>query len=333
MWALSRLDPGLARVHGRRSRSSSYEFGSRGPNEWETPLADVGDPAGARARRRSTACARRPTQRRPRRAARRAGSPQREAASAELLAMVDGDPATHGQLAAAIGCSAAWLPGRERTKTNNIRVIHEMRMAMRELGAADGRARCVRRDRGLRVRSRKAEMPTLFADPQSLTEHRSRPSRRVHAAAAARAAVRVRRAMPTAPTRGRAATQPASSGWRPATCSPACPAARASPKGIARVRARLERPDRAGAGRHPGRTDHRSVVDAAVRARRRRGRRRRRRPEPRDHRQPRAGHPVRRLGHRRTPGTSPTALASGSTATPGWSRSSSVPIGHAGSPR
>ena len=48
--------------------------------------------------------------------------------------MVAGDPATHGQLAAAIGCSAAWLPGRERTKTNNIRVIHEMRMAMRELG-------------------------------------------------------------------------------------------------------------------------------------------------------------------------------------------------------
>ncbi len=59
---------------------------------------------------------------------------QRAAASEELLAMVDADPATHGQLAAAIGCSSAWLPGRERTKTNNIRVIHEMRMAMRELG-------------------------------------------------------------------------------------------------------------------------------------------------------------------------------------------------------
>jgi pyruvate,water dikinase len=59
---------------------------------------------------------------------------QREAASAELLAMVEGDPATHGQLAAAIACSKAWLPGRERTKTNNIRCIHEMRMPMRELG-------------------------------------------------------------------------------------------------------------------------------------------------------------------------------------------------------
>jgi pyruvate,water dikinase len=59
---------------------------------------------------------------------------QRLAASAELLAMVEADPATHGQLAAAIACSAAWLPGRERTKTNNIRCIHEMRMPMRELG-------------------------------------------------------------------------------------------------------------------------------------------------------------------------------------------------------
>ena len=38
------------------------------------------------------------------------------------------------KLAAAIGCSAAWLPGRERTKTNCIRLIHEMRMSMREIG-------------------------------------------------------------------------------------------------------------------------------------------------------------------------------------------------------
>ena len=28
-----------------------------------------------------------------------------------------------------------WLPGRERTKTNNIRLIHECRMTLRELGA------------------------------------------------------------------------------------------------------------------------------------------------------------------------------------------------------
>ena len=59
---------------------------------------------------------------------------QRAAASEELLALVEGDAETHGQLAAAIACSAAWLPARERTKTNNIRVINEMRIANREIG-------------------------------------------------------------------------------------------------------------------------------------------------------------------------------------------------------
>ena len=51
-----------------------------------------------------------------------------------MLAIVEGDAETHGQLAAAIGCSSAWLAGRERTKTNNIRLIHEIRMPIRELG-------------------------------------------------------------------------------------------------------------------------------------------------------------------------------------------------------
>ena len=83
--------------------------------------------------------------------------------------MVEADPATHGQLAAAIGCSVAWLPGRERTKTNNIRVIHEMRMSMRELGR-----RMVERGAFDEVEDfgfvRESEVPILFADPHSLTE-------------------------------------------------------------------------------------------------------------------------------------------------------------------
>jgi pyruvate,water dikinase len=48
--------------------------------------------------------------------------------------MVEGDPEAHGQLAAAIAASGAWLPARERTKTNNIRLIQEIRVPMRELG-------------------------------------------------------------------------------------------------------------------------------------------------------------------------------------------------------
>ncbi len=131
MWALSRMPLGSPQFDAAFS-AFLYEYGSRGPNEWEARSAswetrpalalaaidrmrvspDSADPAGHHAQRAA----------------------EREVASAELLAMVAADPATHGQLAAAIACSKAWLPGRERTKTNNIRVVHEMRMAMREIG-------------------------------------------------------------------------------------------------------------------------------------------------------------------------------------------------------
>ncbi len=166
MWALSRLDPASAEFT-EGFESFVHEFGSRGPNEWESrspswetkpalalvaidrmrQAPDTADPARQFAIR----------------------AQQRATTSAELLSMVEHDPATHGQLAAAIGCSAAWLPGRERTKTNNIRVIHEMRMAMRELGR-----RMVERDAFDEIEDfgfvREAEVPTLFTDPRSLTE-------------------------------------------------------------------------------------------------------------------------------------------------------------------
>ena len=56
-----------------------------------------------------------------------AATSERAEAAATLLSMVEADPATHGQLAAAIAASGAWLPARERTKTNNIRLIQEIR--------------------------------------------------------------------------------------------------------------------------------------------------------------------------------------------------------------
>ena len=131
MWALSRLDPdsddfldGFA--------AFLYEFGSRGPNEWESRSPSwESRPALAIAainRMRASPESSNPALHHAERVA------QRAAAANELLAIVEGDPATHGQLAAAIACSAAWLPGRERTKTNNIRVVHESRMALREIG-------------------------------------------------------------------------------------------------------------------------------------------------------------------------------------------------------
>jgi phosphohistidine swiveling domain-containing protein len=164
MWALSRLDP-ASKEFADGFAAFLYEYGSRGPNEWESrspswetrpalalaaidrmrQAPDSADPAGHHAERVA----------------------EREAASAELLAMVEGDAATHGQLAAAIGCSKAWLPGRERTKTNNIRLIHEMRMTMREVGR-----RMVEAGGFDEIEDfgfvRKAEMTTLFADPPNM---------------------------------------------------------------------------------------------------------------------------------------------------------------------
>jgi pyruvate,water dikinase len=166
MWDLSRLQPGSPEFAAGFT-AFLYEFGSRGPNEWESrsPSWET-RPALAmsaiEAMRRAPAGA----APRPQQAARAA---EREAAAAQLLALVASDPATHGQLAVAISCSRAWLPGRERTKTNNIRVIHEMRMTMREVGRRMVQAGAFDEieDFGF---VREAEMPQLFANPASLSD-------------------------------------------------------------------------------------------------------------------------------------------------------------------
>lgn len=166
MWALSRLDPSSKEFEDGFA-AFLYEYGSRGPNEWESrsPSWET-RPALALAaidRMRQAPDAANPAAHHAERAA------EREAASATLLAMVEADPATHGQLAAAIGCSKAWLPGRERTKTNNIRLIHEMRMTMREIGR-----RMVEAGGFDEIEDfgfvRKDEMATLFADPPAMLE-------------------------------------------------------------------------------------------------------------------------------------------------------------------
>jgi rifampicin phosphotransferase len=131
MWELSRLDPDSAEFVARFD-DFLHEHGSRGPNEWEvrSPSWETRPALALSAieRMRLAPDSANPSAQAALRAEQRARS------SAELLAMVEADPAAHGQLAAAIACSTAWLPGRERTKTNNIRLIHEMRMPLRELG-------------------------------------------------------------------------------------------------------------------------------------------------------------------------------------------------------
>ena len=131
MWELSRLEP-----TGEQFREAFdeflVEFGSRGPNEWEarSPTWET-EPSLALAaidRMRVSPDSAAPLGHQAERAR------DRQRAAETLLAMVEGDPETHGQLAAAISCSVAWLAGRERTKTNNIRLVHELRMAAREIG-------------------------------------------------------------------------------------------------------------------------------------------------------------------------------------------------------
>lgn len=131
MWDLSRLDPASSAFRDGFD-AFLHEYGSRGPNEWESrsptwetrpnlALAAIDrmrvspDAADPRAHQALRSC-------------------ERQRAAEELTALVAGDAATHGQLLAAIACSRAWVPARERTKTNNIRMIHELRTAMRELG-------------------------------------------------------------------------------------------------------------------------------------------------------------------------------------------------------
>ena len=165
MWALSRLDP-ASEAFRSGFEAFLYEYGSRGPNEWESrsPSWET-KPALALAaidRMRVSPASADPALHHAERAT------EREQAAATLLAMVEADPATHGQLAAAIGCSKAWLPGRERTKTNNIRLIQEMRVSMREIGRrmVEAGAFDEIEDFGF---VRKDEMEQLFANPSSLT--------------------------------------------------------------------------------------------------------------------------------------------------------------------
>jgi pyruvate,water dikinase len=131
MWALSRIDRRTEAFADGFARFL-FDFGSRGPNEWEarSPTWET-RPALAIAaidRMRAAPDSAAPAGQFEVRAL------QRQEAAEELLDLVKGDVEASANLDAAIGCSTAWLPGRERTKTNCIRLIHEMRVSMREIG-------------------------------------------------------------------------------------------------------------------------------------------------------------------------------------------------------
>ena len=108
------------------------EFGSRGPNEWDihahTWETKPDLVLAAVDRMRLAEDDRSPSIENASREA------EREQLSAAIVEALAADPETQGQFQAALASAKTFLPGRERSKTTIIKVIHEVRMAVWEIG-------------------------------------------------------------------------------------------------------------------------------------------------------------------------------------------------------
>ena len=170
------FDGGYAGLHDRLLVSDSpdaaaflkqfddftFKYGCRGPNEWEgrSPTWETAPDLALAAidRMRLSAEPAAPRLRNADKAS------DRERIGAEITAMLEGDPETQGQFQAALHSATVFMPGRERTKTNTIKLVQEMRVAYNEFGrrrVADGTFRKVN-DFGLLTR---AELDEAVDDP------------------------------------------------------------------------------------------------------------------------------------------------------------------------
>lgn len=135
MWGLSRLDPASAE-YSRRFEQFLREFGSRGPNEWDirsdtwetkpelaTALIDA---------MRSAPDSESPTLRHDRNAR------LRHEAEKRVRSALHDSPELLVQFEMALRSSHLYLAGRERAKTNIIKVLHEVRMAVLALAERTG---------------------------------------------------------------------------------------------------------------------------------------------------------------------------------------------------
>ena len=166
MWALSRMETGSDEFKVAFADFLN-DYGARGPNEWEmrSPTWETEPELALVAieqMRRAPADAS-PVEHQS------ARSDERERVGADIAAMLEGDPETQGQFLAALRAAPLFLAGRERSKTNAIRLTHEFRLALLELGR-----RYVERGFFDRANSygmvRWDELDQLIDDPASLTK-------------------------------------------------------------------------------------------------------------------------------------------------------------------
>jgi rifampicin phosphotransferase len=174
------FDKGLVGLHDRLSASPDegaaklcsmlddfiHDFGSRGPNEWEmrSPTWETQPDLALAAidRMRLSPEGAAPLNQNSRMAT------DREELATQLTEALKDDPETQGTFLAAVRAARVFLPGRERSKTNAIRMLHECRMTLRELGR-----RMVERGAFDEVEDfgmlRKAEFDDFLADPNAFT--------------------------------------------------------------------------------------------------------------------------------------------------------------------
>jgi pyruvate,water dikinase len=131
MWALSRLDPASAEFR-EGFTELLRRYGSRGPNEWDIrndtwetdpsmahalieSMRGLGDDANPFSRQHDL-------------------ERERLATTARIREMLAADADSLAQFEAGLRSAHLHLAGRERTKTNVIKALHEVRMAVRELG-------------------------------------------------------------------------------------------------------------------------------------------------------------------------------------------------------
>jgi pyruvate,water dikinase len=144
-----------------------HEHGCRGPNEWEmrSPTWETHPELALAAIDRMRVS---PESSAPR-ALQAERAAEREELGAKLVEAMAADPEAQGQVQAALHAATVFLAGRERSKTNAIRLTHEGRMTMQELGR-----RMVERgifqsegEYGMLLAS---ELDAFIADPASMAD-------------------------------------------------------------------------------------------------------------------------------------------------------------------